>query len=339
MADPNGITFGLDVSHHQTGVDVGKLKAAGAEFIIARTAQAKGGKYGTTIDRYYAEHKANALRAGQLFSSYFYVGNGITPEANVALHASVEPDRKVPVMLDVEEGSGNIAFYRQVLAAFRAAGYYVWGSYIPRWYWQAQGSEDLRNLPPLVSSRYADMVQGSIASEYASTPESYWANYGNNVVALLQFTSSGRINPYPNVNLDLNAFRGTRDQVAQLFDPGYQPPTPDIPQEGIDIMTTLTVPAAPDGGTYRIRKLPGGPNAKLIVRPGGVDNSGFTATPVTLNYVWAWGSDKGGVGHNPISTPNYDVTIEADREMPLPGALWADFGYKSTVDFEIDCVG
>lgn len=350
MASSAGILFGIDTSYHQTGLNVGQLKPAGVAFVIARTAQAKGGPYGTIKDPMYQTHKANAAAAGQLFSSYFYVGNGLTPQQNVDLHASVEPDRSVPLMLDVETGSGDVAFLRQVHAAFVAAGYHVWGTYLPRWYWQQVGSPDLTGLPPLVSSRYPDNVSGSIAAEYNDTPDSYWLPYGGLGIVMIQFSSAGHVPPYAG-NLDLDAFKGTRDQLAQVFSPAPNPPgiPADVAQEGITEMTTLTVPANvgpkadPDPekrpGVFRVRSLAGTSAARLIVRPGGVDGTGYTSTPVTVSNVFAWASDKQGVGHNPVAIPNYDRTIESDRVMELPGAVWADFFYESSEPFEIDAVG
>lgn len=344
MADPQGTIFGVDVSHHQETLDVSTLKASGIQFVIARTAQVKGGKYGTTMDRAYAKHKANAAKGGMLFSSYLYLGDGETAARNVAIHAQAEPDRNVPVALDCEEGSGSIAFFRECVAAFQAAGYYVWGSYIPRWYWQGQGSQSLAGLPVLWSSRYADMTPGNLPQEYASTPDSYWANYGNNTVSVLQFTSSGRLAGYSG-SLDLNAYRGSLAQLEDLWNPDVDT-DPEPVEQRISNVTRISVPAnrGPEGGvnppdSIRIRDLPGGPNAKLIVRPGVIDGNGVSADPIKINYVWAWGSDKAGVGHNPITIPGYNQNVTTDREVPLPGAVWADFAYESNAPFVIDVVG
>ncbi|HEY3482523.1 MAG TPA: hypothetical protein VGL02_26835, partial [Streptomyces sp.] len=182
--DPTGVLRGVDVSHHQLDIDVGRLPV---DFVIARTAQAAGGRYATTRDRAYAQHKTNAARGGKLFSSYCYLGSGLSATENAALHASVEPDRNVPVMLDWEEGSGNGGFLRACETEFARVGFFVWGKYAPRWYWQAQGSPDLSGGAPLVSSRYADNAPGDWDSEYRSTPSSYWLPYAGNIVRMLQF--------------------------------------------------------------------------------------------------------------------------------------------------------
>jgi hypothetical protein len=335
MANIAGILRGGDFSHHQETLNLGLLPL---DFAICRTAQAKGGKYGTTIDRAYAKHKANVLGAGKLHSAYFYIGNGLSAEGNVAVHQSVEPDRRVPLMLDWEDGSGNGAFLETVYGAFRNAGYFVWGLYAPRWYWQAQGSPDLSWGPPLVSSRYVDMNPGSFEAEYAATPESYWAGYGNNSVRMLQFTSAGRLQPYPGNNLDLDAFKGTRADLAAWWNPNLPNPGIDpADQREAEIMERFTVtPPGDDSYSTRIY-LPGTSQAGVIVRPrlGAKD----AINPMWVGDIWAWGQDGVGIGHNPTQTPGYNSKLTNHRFYPLPGALWADLNYSSAAPFELEIVG
>jgi hypothetical protein len=337
MATIAGVTRVVDVSHHQEDIDVGALQ--GIDGVIARTAQAKGGKYGTTLDRAYARHKANAARAGKLFTSYFYLGSGLTPRQNAELHASCEPNRAVGVMLDWEEGSGDGDFLKACLSEFRQLGYGVWGTYAPRWYWSAQGSPDLRDVPPLVSSRYKDNLPGPFDSELAGTPDSYWVGYGNNSVRLLQFTSVGRVQPYPNRDLDCNAFMGTRAQLAAWWSPfGWTPTTDpvDLDREE-ELMERITVtPPNADSNAKRVW-LSGGPNAAVIVRPR-IKGDGFS-NPMWVGDIFAWGNDHVGIGHNPTQTPGYNNKLTSHRRYDLPGAVWADINYSAAEAFEIDIVG
>jgi hypothetical protein len=210
--------IGHDVSHHQTGVDVSRLAG---RFIIARTAQAKGGQYATTVDRMYATHKANARKGGKIFGTYLYLGSGISAASNAALHASIEPDRSIPVMVDWENGSGNVAFLRACVDELRRLGYTVNLTYAPQWYLNgAGGGGSLAGLPPLCSSKYASTTPGPIAAKYAQAPASYWNGYGGNSVSVLQFSSVGRDAAYPGNDLDCLAFQGSEAQLAALFSVG-----------------------------------------------------------------------------------------------------------------------
>lgn len=337
MATLAGVTRVVDVSHHQQDIDVGTLQ--GIDGVIARTAQAKGGQYGTTLDRAYRVHKANATRAGKLLTSYFYLGSGLTPRQNAELHASIEPDRGVGVMLDWENGSGNGDFLKAAYGEFRALGYSVWGTYAPRWYWEGQGRPDLRDLPPLVSSRYKDNNPGSFEAEYTGTPDSYWAGYGNNTVRLLQFTSVGRVAPYTGRDLDLNAFQGSRAQLAAWWNPGTPNPAPnpadiDRFEEVMEIVHVVP----PNAGSNSVRLfLSGSDSAAVIVRPK-LKGDGFS-NPMWVGDIFAWGNNKTGVGHNPTQDPNYNNKLVSHRRYDLPGALWCDLNYSAAEEFDIAIVG
>ncbi|MFI6302185.1 hypothetical protein ACIBCH_09960 [Amycolatopsis thailandensis] len=336
--DTTGVLRGVDVSHHQEGLDVSRLPV---DYVIARTAQAAGGKYGTTKDRAYSKHKANALRGGKLFSSYLYLGSSLSAVANAALHASIEPDRKIPVMVDWEDGSGDGAFLNACITELRKSGYQVWSTYAPKWYWQKMGSPNLTGLPPLVSSRYPDNNPGGYAAQYGKCPESYWNGYGGNTVAVLQFSSSGRLDPYPGTNLDLLAYRGTRAQLAALLSQnaggGGGTPAPAPTDQGVDLMERRTIPASKATTSVRLL-LSGSPGAAIIVRPR-INSDGITEKPVWQGNIYAWGSDKQGVGGNPLGTPGFNPKTVSHRRYALAGAVWADFEYSSDAEFEIDIVG
>lgn len=127
---------------------------------------------------------------------------------------------------------------------------------------------------------------------------------------------------------------GLRARVAdQITNPGGG--TPPVTTSRMELMERVNVKASPSTTTVRVR-LPGGPNAKLIVRPaveGGSD------APVWLGHVYAWGSDKQGVGGDPMNIPGYNGKISYSREIALPNAVWADVQYSTNADFVIDVVG
>lgn len=203
------ITFGLDVSHHQPILDWNRAKAEGVQFAFLKATE--GSNF---VDSDFATNLKVCRAAGLIVAAYHYVRSNASAASQVAQVARVVP-KDVPVILDVEANSGGVQLARDITQGLRNAGYKVPLLYLPRWYWQQIGSPSLVGLPPLWSSRYPDNVQGTLASEYAMVPASYWNGYGGLGVAVLQFTSSARVAGYG--PLDANAYMGTRDQLAALL--------------------------------------------------------------------------------------------------------------------------
>jgi lysozyme len=203
------LLFGLDISHHQDErLDLARAKREGIAYVILKATEGTG-----WTDPEFAGNLAEARAAGLLVAAYHYQRPGSA--ARQADHiASVVP-REVPVILDVEKGSGRLDLTHALVDELTARGYRVPLLYLPRWYWQQIGSPSLAGLPPLWSSRYPDMVVGSLADEWDDVPDHYWNGYGGQSVELLQFTSSSSIaGHYP---IDANAYRGSRQELAALF--------------------------------------------------------------------------------------------------------------------------
>lgn len=204
------ITFALDISHHQPlSLDLAQARRDGCELCII-----KGGEGATYVDPTFAGNLDEARTAGMLVAAYWYVRSAATAAAHVAAIKRVVP-LDVPIIPDVEQGSGGVPLARELVNLLRDAGYRVPLMYMPRWYWQQLGSPSLVELPPLWSSRYPDNVVGTLGGEWARVPASYWNGYGGLDVALLQFTSSASIAGHS--PLDASAYRGTRDQLAALL--------------------------------------------------------------------------------------------------------------------------
>lgn len=127
---------------------------------------------------------------------------------------------------------------------------------------------------------------------------------------------------------------GLRARVAdQIANPGGG--TPPVTTSRVELMERYEVAKSESTTTKRVR-LPGGPNAKIIIRPaveGGAD------APVWLGHIYAWGSDKQGVGGDPMNIPGYNGKVMYSREVALPNAVWADVQYSTNADFVIDVVG
>jgi hypothetical protein len=110
-------------------------------------------------------------------------------------------------------------------------------------------------------------------------------------------------------------------------------PEPEV----AEIVERLTV-TPPDDAEHTVRVfLPGSQRAAIVVRPRmGGDGS---ARPMRVPGIFAWGSDRAGIGHNPAEAAGYDPQLTSHRQYPLPGAVWADVRYSAAEPFEIDVVG
>lgn len=205
------VTFAIDISHHQDkSLSLADARRDGCELAIL-----KAGEGSTFVDPDFASNLAEARAAGQLVAAYWYQRNSATAAQHIAKIRSVVP-LDVAIIPDVEANSGGVALTRDLVTQLRAAGYRVPFLYLPLWYWRDHlGSPPLGGLPPLWSSRYPNNKVGTLASEWAEVPASYWNGYGGLSVALLQFTSSARIAGYQ--PLDASAFRGTRTELAALI--------------------------------------------------------------------------------------------------------------------------
>lgn len=140
----------------------------------------------------------------------------------------------------------------------------------------------------------------------------------------------------------LDVAPGIDISVVADYWPGVDPApgTPGGPAAtttGVDLMERITV-TPPDAGVHTVRvKLSGTAGAAVIVRPPM--KSDGTSDPMWVGNIFAWGSDKAGIGHNPKSDPGYDARMDAGpRRFELPYAVWADIEYSARPDrpFEID---
>jgi hypothetical protein len=202
-------TFGLDISHHQGAFDIGRAAGEGCEFFILKATEGSG-----FTDSRFAENLRKTRAAGKLVAAYHYQRSNVSAASQVA-HIQRVVSKDIPVIPDVEANSGGVGLTRDIVNRLRSAGYKVPLLYLPRWYWQQIGSPSLEGLPPLWSSRYPDMRQGSLSDEYADVPSHYWDGYGGLPVAVLQFTSSARV--AGRSPIDGNAFRGSAADLRGLF--------------------------------------------------------------------------------------------------------------------------
>ena len=282
--------FGIDISHHQGSFDVERAAREGVEFFIFKATEGSG-----FTDSRFKENVAKARRTGRPFAAYHYQRAGASAAAQVAHIRRVVP-RDVPVIPDVEAGSGDVALTRDIVARLRAAGYRVPLLYLPRWYWQRIGRPSLAGLPPLWSSRYPDNIIGDIRDEYADVPPHFWDGYGGLPVRLLQFTSSARV--AGRAPIDANAFRGTRAELRALFN--------GSPSGG------AAAPARTTGEDIMPVPLPTGVHAISFQIPAGTDKLAINCPhgELTVRTLFFVGNGY-PAGHEPDGLPRFDLRREA----------------------------
>lgn len=270
------ITFGLDISHHQDlALSLAQCRRDGCEFVFLKATE--GASF---TDSEFVQNLAEARAAGMLVAAYVFVRQNATPAQHVARTRSVVP-LDVPLILDIElplSGAPPTKAHSEAcLNAYRAAGYKVPLSYIPKWFWRDHWrSPNLAGWPPLWSSRYPDNVVGTLADEWADVPAHYWDGYGGLPVAVLQFTSSARIAGHQ--SLDANAFRGTRAELAALL--GGRPQENDMQQ------TDMFLPWDPNimsgtGGKMSVNQWMSGVLARLDAQ--GAEIKGLVAAVAALS--------------------------------------------------------
>lgn len=210
--------FGLDVSHFNPGVDLGRARAEGLEFCIARVTSAR--LVGDVvrepqIDSLWPRFRDEARRHGLVFSAYHRIGAGQTADEQAEMCVQHMGDPAIPLMLDHEGGAGAIDVFHAVWGAFRSRGVHVYASYFPDWYWERIGKPDLRGIPPLVRSEYPYRGTDSAQAIYRQVRPEHWQDYGGNRVEVLQFSALARVGGYAPVCVD--AYRGTREDYTRLL--------------------------------------------------------------------------------------------------------------------------
>jgi hypothetical protein len=208
--------FFPDISSYEHGLTI----QPGTVAVIAKATE---GTY--YRDAEYENFKAQAARIGAIFSAYHFLKAGGGAAQADYCHAMVG---STPVMLDVEtEGASKptVADCAAFIARMRELGGRVWGAYFPRWFWGQVGG-DLGSLGVAI-----------VSSAYTSYSDSGpgWQPYGGVTPTIWQFTSSWS---YGGQSVDLNAYRGTVDELAALIngttptrapDPAPTPAPPPAP--------------------------------------------------------------------------------------------------------------
>jgi GH25 family lysozyme M1 (1,4-beta-N-acetylmuramidase) len=200
--------FGPDISNNNgPNLDMWQIRNEGFDFIFCKVSE---GDY--FVDRTWPRYRDAARAAGLLVAGYHYVRADCDAVAQANLFVD-NLGEGIPAMLDFEANSGGIDVFWNVVRAINARGVEVALSYVPRWYWQQIGSPDISAVPNLIQSSY---VNGSgYASDLYPGDDSYnWNGFGGADVKILQFSDAGLV---AGSSVDVNAFRGTRDELAALL--------------------------------------------------------------------------------------------------------------------------
>lgn len=116
------------------------------------------------------------------------------------------------------------------------------------------------------------------------------------------------------------------NKVIRVYAPGYAPVDPAKGEA--ELLNRYEITTENSDSTSRRVELSGTANAGLVVRPR-LNANGDVVYPMWVTSIFAWGSDKRGIGYNPSQTPGYDPKLMSHRRFELPGALWADVEFSA----------
>lgn len=251
-----GTIFGIDISSWQTNYPLSKVKADGMEFVIIRLCD------GTYVDPVFKSHLADAEKQGLLVSTYWYLrapseGSSIAQQVDV-IDKQLGGRKDLGVWIDVESvGPGNTKLLTKddVWAAKReleSRGYHVPGIYSGAWYWEHMpgGEPSMDGLGYLWVSNYGQNRKGDPRDTYLADGGDQHRGWtyplGDRKPDILQFGSEGVVgDKYP---IDVNAYRGTRDQLAHIFHPNNtkeETPVASTDETQIDARVTKEVVTTP----------------------------------------------------------------------------------------------
>ena len=218
-----GTIFGVDVSEHQDGMSLKQAKREGIDFAILRLCD------GTYRDRTFRSHLADAENAGLLVSTYWYLrapseGSTIAQQVDV-IDQQMGGRRDLGVWIDVESVAGDrkLLTGKDVWAAKRELekrGYHVPGIYSGAWYWEQMpgGEPSMDGLGYLWVSSYGRNLAGAPRDLYdgdGGDAHPGWSYpLGNRKPDILQYGSNAQVAGHI---VDINAYKGTRNQLATIF--------------------------------------------------------------------------------------------------------------------------
>jgi hypothetical protein len=172
----------------------------------------------TYVDPDYASWLTQARVTGLIPIAYHYI-DGTDPASQAAWLKTNIQDPTLPVMLDVEAGSGNLEHVLSVVDAMAAIGLRPKLVYLPKWYWESIGSPDLAvplnaRAMGVINAAYLSAASGSALELYPGDDAAGWAPYGNVTPVMYQFTDAAVAGSR---KIDMNAYKGTPEDLAAFL--------------------------------------------------------------------------------------------------------------------------
>lgn len=228
---PVATTYGVDVSVHQNGMSLKRAASEEIDFAIIRTTD------GTYKDRCYQSHLADAESAGLVTAAYHYLRNpneGTSVAQQVQASLQVMGAKKRPMWIDVETNAGlHVDHIRACKREFERHGVRVIGaySYVPYWEGRIRPSEpDSHEFGKFWVAAYGRNASGKPRDIYPGNNHRQWGYpLGNQKPSLWQFGSNAQVAGF---SVDINAFRGTKEELRALFYGGSTKPSKPQPQKG-----------------------------------------------------------------------------------------------------------
>lgn len=205
-------TFIIDASSAQQGMSIGACVKQGYPAFIVKCTEGQGYK-----NPEYEGMRNEAQQEKALFMAYHVVrsDSGVMRQAqNLASHIG---DKSIPVAIDLEpfdQSRPRLAHALAFAAACAELGMHVSTLYFPQFWWRETGSPDIPQRFALWQALYGNNPSGYGSAIYPGDNSPRWSDQGRHLVNLLQFGSRAKIDGW-NGNVDVSAFKGTREQLAQ----------------------------------------------------------------------------------------------------------------------------
>src|SRR5215217_502351 len=250
--------WGVDISSFQQGIDLAQVAREGYEFCVVKASEGPYGDGTFFLNPFYGPQIDGAQRAGLLTGAYhFLVETAAEAQVDLFLNTVAEVSGKpvgdvsgLLVMVDYEAYPEPFQFLSPTMATLEAfvtelrnriIGDHPILVYAGQGYWNEP--------PPNGSIQHLDVTtwdafyplhpQAGLGSVfYEQVKDLGWGErWGNQEPMFWQFSSNGMV---AGMQIDVNAFRGTRQELFDLADAG---PAPEVRPEP----EPVEVPLAPPG--------------------------------------------------------------------------------------------